>query len=350
VARRRRDHRARRRLVGGIGRAAAVLVVAAVSAGVGTAPLGAQSTPPSADAVSTAEADVARLRAQADAMADQYFAAVGRLAAVEQQTDAIKQQLPALRAETQRLRDVMRGRAIAAYKRSGRDLGVIVGADDVLVAARRVQWLGRLNDRDDQVAEDAAAAAARLAEQRASLQSTRDEAAAALEQVKAQGKTIDALLVDAENRRRAAIAAVTPPPTARPAPDPAVPASPAPVAPVVPSAGPTAAAAPPKATPPVAPPTYVPTGGVHPHHDEPFLVCTRARESSSNYAAFNPAGPYLGAYQFLQATWNSAANHAGRSELIGVPPNVASQYDQDEVAWSLYQWRGAAPWGGQCTD
>jgi hypothetical protein len=83
-------------------------------------------------------------------------------------------------------------------------------------------------------------------------------------------------------------------------------------------------------------------------HDDPFLTCVRARESGGNYSVVNPAGPYLGAYQFLQATWNATANHAGRNELVGVPPNVASPYDQDDMAWSLYQWRGAGPWGGGC--
>ena len=95
-------------------------------------------------------------------------------------------------------------------------------------------------------------------------------------------------------------------------------------------------------------PSYTPSPGVNPHHDDPFLVCTRERESGGNYGAVNPAGPYLGAYQFLQATWDSTANHAGRTSLIGVPPNTASEYDQDDIAWDLYQWQGTAPWGGNC--
>jgi hypothetical protein len=94
---------------------------------------------------------------------------------------------------------------------------------------------------------------------------------------------------------------------------------------------------------------YTATGGTHPHHDDPFLTCVRARESSGNYGAVNRAGPYLGAYQFLQSTWNAAANHARRPELVGVPPNTASAYDQDDMAWTLYQWQGAGPWGGACT-
>ncbi len=39
---------------------------------------------------------------------------------------------------------------------------------------------------------------------------------------------------------------------------------------------------------------------------------------------------------------------AGRTSLIGVPPNTASPYDQDDIAWDLYQWQGAGPWGGRC--
>jgi hypothetical protein len=56
----------------------------------------------------------------------------------------------------------------------------------------------------------------------------------------------------------------------------------------------------------------------------------------------------MGAYQLLQSTWNSAANHAGRLELVGVPPNTASEYDQDDLAWALYQWQGNVPWNGLC--
>jgi hypothetical protein len=56
----------------------------------------------------------------------------------------------------------------------------------------------------------------------------------------------------------------------------------------------------------------------------------------------------MGAYQFLQSTWDSTANRAGRPALIGVPPNTASQYDQDDMAWDLYQWQGKGPWGPNC--
>jgi len=86
---------------------------------------------------------------------------------------------------------------------------------------------------------------------------------------------------------------------------------------------------------------------VHPRHDEPFLACTRARESGGNYAAVNAAG-YYGAYQFAPLTWNTTASHAGRLDLVGVLPSNASAYDQDDLAWVLYQWQGSAPWGSRC--
>ena len=74
---------------------------------------------------------------------------------------------------------------------------------------------------------------------------------------------------------------------------------------------------------PTAAPKAAPaTGGTHPRHDEPFLVCTRARESSGQYGAVNRAG-YYGAYQFSPTTWNTTASHAGRLDLVGVLPSQA---------------------------
>jgi hypothetical protein len=71
------------------------------------------------------------------------------------------------------------------------------------------------------------------------------------------------------------------------------------------------------------------------------------RESGGNYGAISPAG-YYGAYQFAPTTWNATASHAGRLGLVGVLPSNASVYDQDEMAWTLYQWQGKGPWGGRC--
>ena len=108
----------------------------------------------------------------------------------------------------------------------------------------------------------------------------------------------------------------------------------------------TTTTAPPSA--PAPPANYTGTPGTNPHHDDPFLTCVRQRESGGNYSAVNASGPYLGAYQFLQATWNLSASHAGHANLVGVPANQATAYDQDDIAWTLYQWQGKGPWGGSC--
>ena len=76
-------------------------------------------------------------------------------------------------------------------------------------------------------------------------------------------------------------------------------------------------------------------------------MCTRARESNGDYSVVSSAG-YYGAYQFPPTTWNATASHAGRLDLVGVLPSHASPYDQDEMAWALYQWQGDGPWGGRC--
>ena len=58
----------------------------------------------------------------------------------------------------------------------------------------------------------------------------------------------------------------------------------------------------------------------------------------------------MGAFQFSQPTWNTAAQAAGRPDLVGVPPNLASKADQDTVAVALYALDGQQPWlGDRCS-
>ena len=81
----------------------------------------------------------------------------------------------------------------------------------------------------------------------------------------------------------------------------------------------------------------------------PYLQCVVQAESGGNYAAVSANGLYMGAFQFSQATWNMAAQAAGLSNLIGVPPNLASRADQDDVAIALYALDGEQPWlGDRC--
>jgi hypothetical protein len=84
--------------------------------------------------------------------------------------------------------------------------------------------------------------------------------------------------------------------------------------------------------------------------NDPFLACTRGHESdrAGGYRAVSPGGTYRGAYQFDQSTWNSAAQLAGRSDLVGVDPAAAAPADQDLLAMTLFRARGTQPWGNRC--
>jgi hypothetical protein len=82
----------------------------------------------------------------------------------------------------------------------------------------------------------------------------------------------------------------------------------------------------------------------------PFLSCVVQAESGGDYQAVSPNGLYMGAFQFSQGTWNYAAQAAGLSSLVGVPPNRATKAEQDTVAVALYSLDGERPWlGDRCS-
>jgi hypothetical protein len=284
-----------------------------------------------AGSLSDTEAEIAALREQADEAASAYLDTLARAKALETQIADIEARLPELAERRRGLRDRARERAVAAYKRPASQAGTIIGAGDAMTLMRRKHLLDQLNARDHRTLADLARVTEQLQTQQAELQQARQSQQAALDELQARGRDIDAKLQAAEDRARELRAQ--------------------PPRPVNPSGT--------GGAPPGPPPDYTPTPGVHPRHAEPALICIRRRESDRSdvnrnglhdggYGAYNPAGPYMGAYQFLQSTWNGTANHAGRPELIGVPPHTASVYDQDDMAWALYQRSGSRPWGGTC--
>ena len=69
----------------------------------------------------------------------------------------------------------------------------------------------------------------------------------------------------------------------------------------------------------------------------------RMCESSGNYGAFSRAGPYYGAYQFDQPTWDFVASR-NYPRLAGVQPWHATPQDQTRMAYRLWEERGDQPW------
>lgn len=300
------------------------------------------------DPLDEAEADVAAIREEIDAAAGSYFELLDRAEALEANIAATEENLRTLQARADDLRRVVKERAASAYLRSGStslEFG-LDGDEDALEVARRATLLNRLNRSDNEAAEELAELTATLDRRRAELDADRAAYEETLELLRTEQAELDAKLADAQARRADIVARREA--EAREAAAAAAAETAADTAPPPPEEAPAPAPAPTQSAAPVAPPGYEPTPGEHPRHLDPFLVCTRTVESSGNYQAYNPAGPYYGAYQFLQRTWNVTANHAGRDELIGVVPSTASEYDQDDMAWELYQWQGKKPWNDRC--
>lgn len=61
----------------------------------------------------------------------------------------------------------------------------------------------------------------------------------------------------------------------------------------------------------------------------------KLRACEGGYSSWNPAGPYYGAYQFDEGTWNSVSD---------APYGSATPAEQDAAARELYLRRGWSPW------
>jgi peptidoglycan hydrolase CwlO-like protein len=300
-------------------------------------------------ATQSTETSAAALRAQADDLANRYFDALARFQSLDAEIARNQHVVDDLSTRAKKARENARARAIIAYKTSDLRLSALINGADALDASHLAHLIERVNATDVATYAKLHAATRDLRHQQTVLENSRHAQADALAQLREQGATIDAKLAEANQRDRAAAAANAA--VSSPATETAATISAAADSTTTTTTSTTTTTTPSKKpSTPTPPSDYHGTAGTSPHHDDPFLTCVRQRESGGRYNAVNPdpSGPYLGAYQFLQATWDLSANHAGLTELVGVPANVATPYDQDEVAWALYQWRGAAPWGGSC--
>jgi TolA-binding protein len=294
---------------------------------------------PSAAAAQSATESITETRAAIDDLANQWFAAQRRVNDLDLQIRTLTETLAPTEAKVERLRRIANARAIELYEGNSAGLGSVtdVITADPLEIGRRAALIAQANQDDHVVIDELEAALGDLRARRAALEDARAEQTDTVEDLAAKREALDARL-DVLSRRAAAAAADREPASAVPdASEPTTTASPT-------ASDPTSPTEPTATIPVVAPPG----GGTSNVHNEPFLVCTRARESNGNYGAVSSNGLYFGAYQFLPTTWNSVASHAGRLDLVGVLPSHASPADQDEMAWDLYQWQGNGPWGGRC--
>jgi peptidoglycan hydrolase CwlO-like protein len=282
-----------------------------------------------------------------DAAAQRWFAAQADAARIDATIADVERQIADAQASMARTRKIATERAVVMYKNSDVGLSSIFG-DNALDSARRAHLVGDANAGGDAAIAQLTTEVDNLKAEHRSLEAARSQQQNVLREVASERRTLEAELSSFRSQAHldatAALAAARDR-VARARAD-------AHMRAFVPVQSTNSLAAP--TGPPAvaaAAPTIVATPGndgrVSPHHDDPFLVCTRMRESNGRYDAVSPSG-YYGAYQFLPSTWDSTAVHAGRLDLVGELPSRASPFDQDETAWALYQWQGTGPWGGRC--
>jgi septal ring factor EnvC (AmiA/AmiB activator) len=278
-----------------------------------------------------------QLRTSVDATAQRWFDAHNEAASLDTRISGLEESITGVEARVAMARKVATARALLIYTGGSLEYASVFGTT-VIESVRRAELIDHANEQNVSAIEDFTASLKELHSHHDDLVNSRARLDKVLQVVASQRDALDAQLASLQRqatqgsraggktrsrriRSSASIAPATAAPTA-PVPDVSV------------------------LQPPAAPPPS--GGGVSRHHNDPFLVCTRGIESRGNYGVVSPDGTYYGGYQFLPSTWNVTAAHAGRLDLVGVLPSNASAYDQDEMAWALYQWQGKGPWGGRC--
>jgi hypothetical protein len=290
-------------------------------------------------AVAQTTQSVADARAAIDTTANQWFQAQRESSSLDVQIQTLSKKMTAMNARAADLRVVANARSVQLYESNSQMLAGIIG-DSPLELGRRAVLTGQANADGQLVIDQLAASVADLASQRTELRKAKADQEQTLRYLSSRRQSLDAQLMSLEARTSTTSSSPSSAAAVRRTDAPSTTA--APTRPTLIAL--TSAPKPVAASGPVAPPAG---GGVSPHHNDPFLACTRARESNGDYTVVSSSG-YYGAYQFAPTTWNVTASHAGRLDLVGVLPSRASAYDQDEIAWSLYQWQGTGPWGGRC--
>jgi len=342
-------------------------------------PLGAAPRLAGADTVTSLQSQAATIahdlvleQLQVDAAQQLTSVAAARVAADQQAITQLDQQLATDQQAIARHLQVVQTQAIRSYVDSGADS---TGADASLFAGGTSQAqaaseytdlavgtitsdLAQLHTAQHALQVQQAQLQARQSKDRADEglrstalgQATTDATQLQAEQAQVTGQLASAVAAQQAAQAKAAAAAVASAArAARPAPAPAA----SPAATIPPSTA--VAATPAPSTAPVAASTgSAPSGNPYPALADPslngFLSCVVQAESGGDYGIVSPSGTYMGAFQFSQSTWNSAAQAAGLGLLVGVPPNLATRAEQDTVAVALFAMDGQQPWlGDRCS-
>ena len=173
---------------------AAALVVAAMLP-VGTA--GGQGSA-RGDDLAAARQKVQQARAAADAVATRVTEAYGQAQALEDEISSVQERIADGKARAELLREAARRRALNAYTDAGDETAVVVlETDDPNDAARRAEYLERINARDNAAVDELGALNEDLEIQRVELGRAKEEHSTVLEQLETEQAQLDGLLQEA---------------------------------------------------------------------------------------------------------------------------------------------------------
>src|SRR3989440_6680405 len=228
---------------------------------------------------------VAAAQARADTAASAYIDGLFKSQELDVQIAGIQESMARLEERVTALRGTAQIHALAAYKRSGTPVVALLTSDaPAMDSARRTVLLDYVNARDDDAAAQLRKAREGLQSQQHDLQAAQQQQNDVVTQLKGEEDRLNAELKAAQDQRRRASAIAAPA-----------------------GGGLTLS-------------NYVPQAGENPHHNDPFLVCTRGVESKGNYQAEKAAGPYLGPDPVTTGAGGSAAHHPRPGGPGGVDP------------------------------
>ena len=298
----------------------------------------------------TTQGSIASTRAEIDATANKWFAAQREAADLDVQIATLTKTLTQIEHRVKKVRRVAGDRAVALYESDTQALSGVMGGDvmggDPLELGRRAALIGQANANGQVAIDELEAAIGDLHARQRELHKAQAAQSATLRDLAGRRRTLDNQLGSLQ------LAAAGVSDSSHPAAKIRRPDEPATTAPPTRSAVALASQPLPVAATPAADPSPPPPPAEQQRGQPPSR---RTRSSCAHAPARAPAttpwsarAGYYGAYQFAPTTWNVTATHIGRLDLVGASPNQASEYDQDEMAWALYNWQGNSPWGGRC--
>jgi septal ring factor EnvC (AmiA/AmiB activator) len=281
-----------------------------------------------------------------DITAQHWFAAQSKAAELDDHIARLERDIATAEVRVASAKQLATSLASTMYERASVTYTDMIG-NDVIESARRAELIDRANAKNVSAIDELNSSLTDLRAQHKLLVRARSQQADALSEVASERASLETKLASLRDQAQREASAHVAGQGSHRAPQVHAAASGNAVVAAFPTAPSRAPAAVTTPTPVAASPPPSGRGGTSPHHNDPFLTCTRARESNGIYTVVSSSG-YYGAYQFSPSTWDVTASHAGRLDLIGELPSRASAYDQDEQAWTLYQWQGKGPWGGRC--